>query len=359
MNSIIALLKLFKSRKLIMNLNKIVIFCIYLIVFYPSFIKAQNNDVQLIWKQRKVNQECRYCGEKSHTSYLDAIYFAKEEYNQLYYVALAKYKISASFKCASDKGKKFSEICDISRTGKHGLVDQQEIIEHSEYVSLEQMKQFDEDNKLKLAQKIKIEKFNISQYNSLDSFNIACNLCEKGDKLGFELMVNKYFRLMDLVTRLDSNGYVLVDKDYQIKISSVNGFGGKTAGFKFIDLERKMLLRMCHLGMFSDALSFSTSLDDRNLKALPQSSNLYSFQKIFINLGLKDFEHALESVDLYLARFGTRGEKMEKLYYLMEDLKKINNEQVDSAFKRLNSFEGFDKKTIDRFIRKLEAKYAQ
>ena len=89
--------------------------------------------------------ECRYCGEKSYKSYLGIINFKQTELNKTYHPALKKYQTAAIFKCALDKGEKFSKICDISRSGKHGLEDKVEIITHSELVPFEDIKKYTDD----------------------------------------------------------------------------------------------------------------------------------------------------------------------------------------------------------------------
>ena len=320
---------------------------------------AQNNKVEIVWEQKKVFQECRYCGEKSHTSYLGNFNFKETELNKTYHVALKKYRTAAIFKCASDKGEKFSKICDISRTGKHGLEDKAETITHSELVPFEDIKKYTDDYNRKKYEANKKTELNRLFLNCLDAFNYAASLCAKLDTAGVRLMSSKYSELMDFASKLDSNGLIYANEDYHIIIpSDANGYGGKDVKLNFINLQQKILWRLCYLNMFDSALKEKNLFDQIIVNTYGDDwKYMFAYNDIFIYLGLGDRRLAKNAVENYLSLFENTSRKQIELARIVEDLRKIHSGQNKSNIENLSRYKGFTQAKIELFISSLKLKF--
>jgi hypothetical protein len=320
---------------------------------------AQNNKVEIVWEQEKVFQECRYCGEKSHTSYVVNFKFKETELNKTYHPALKKYRTAAIFKCALDKGEKFSKICDISRTGKHGLEDKVETITHSELVPFEDVKKYTDDYNRKEYEANEETEFNRLFLNCLDSFNYAASLCDKLDTAGVRLMYRKYDELADFASKLDPNGLINIVKDYHIIIPyDANGFGGKDVKLNFMNLQRKILWRLCYINMFDFALEEKNLFDQIIVNTYGDDwKYMFAYNEIFIYLGLGDRKLAKNAVEDYLSLFENISRKARELARIVEDLRVIHSGQNKSNLENLSRYKGFTPAKIELFISSLKLKF--
>ena len=195
--------------------------------------------------------------------------------------------------------------------------------------------------------------------NCLDAFNYAASLCAKLDTAGVRLMSSKYYELLDFASKLDSNGLIYLNEDYHIIIPyDANGFGGKDVKLNFINLQKKILWRLCYLNMFDSALKEKNLFDQIIVNTYGDDwKYMFAYNDIFIYLGLGDRRLAKNAVENYLSLFENTSRKQIELARIVEDLRKIHSGQNKSNIENLSRYKGFTQAKIELFISSLKLKF--
>lgn len=349
------------NSMLLSNSKKIaVLFCFNLIS--NSLLGQTSTSCTLKYEEVTTTQTCRYCAASTFSTTIENVRFEENDCQNKYYPYLTKLKGAAIMKAVYMKGKDLPDVCDISRTGRHGIEESysrntvSEDIERSvcdENLAIielreKEAKQAEDERQrvlnLKKEEEQRVLDLNKRMFETYDYFYSEFRNCALNqDTTSLKEMMNSWVLLADLYeSREGAEAGFLLDQTIQMEIpSDNNGFGGKYKEFTFGNLTGSIFWAQIYTGKYESLLEWSSEWNN------DYKSHYYP-QLIFASLCLKDFGKA---VDYILEAKANDPANVRRIDYLLQKLLFMDDEYIH----QLNVNKVILKRDVDRFLKKCKS----
>ncbi len=245
-----------------------VLACLVLYIAAQFNLTAQTNQdsVEVIFLVTKNIETCRYCQGKGYNKSHSDIHFKNESHSTKYSKVLGKIRVGLTQAAFLDF-KNMSKVCDISRTGKHGIdytTEQQTIRKKYSLAEIEKLHKAIIDSEIAAGKK---EKLNQSMLSSLDSFDLGRkDILSSKNTVNLELMHRNMKRLILIANERDGQDKISYKTVIVIETAAnANGFGGVYKDFSYSELESALLYSMLVVGQHDEVVQVVEKRVENNI----------------------------------------------------------------------------------------------
>ena len=232
------------------------------------FAQTSQDSVEVIFLVTKKVETCRYCQGKGYNKSISDIHFKNEHHNTKYSKVLSKIKVGLTQAAFLDY-KNINKVCDISRTGNHGIeysTEQQTIRKKYSLVEIDKLLKDIIASEIVAGKK---EKLNQSMLSSLDSFNLGLkDIVATKNIDNLELMHRNMKRLMFLAGERDGQDGISYSTNIVIETAGdAAGFGSVYKDFSYSQLEYRLLYSMLVVGQHDDVIKIVEKREQNGIKS--------------------------------------------------------------------------------------------
>ncbi|MEN9334355.1 MAG: hypothetical protein RLY35_1535 [Bacteroidota bacterium] len=216
-----------------------------------SFAQNKDVDVNIVFEKTIKHVECRYCQANASQTFLTKVYFEDDKYKGTYDFFLRKLE-AANLAGNFLKSSELPKVCDMSRTGNHGVESYNEKIVETQSFSFsrlvealeekkkeeEQQRKEAEQQELKKREQERVLKLNKAIFVLYDSIEYCYKkIAESGDKILFDKMKDYNKRIWPLFMDRDNASTYFLLKPYQVNIPyDKYGYGGRDLSFSYAEI---------------------------------------------------------------------------------------------------------------------------
>ena len=274
-----------------------------------SFAQNKDVDVNIVFEKTIKHDECRYCQAKARQTFLTKVYFEDDKYKGAYDVFLRKLE-AANLAGNFLKSSELPKVCDMSRTGNHGVESYNEKVVETQSFSfsrlveaLEEKKKEDEQQRNEAEQQAltkkeqeRVLKLNKSIIELYDSLNYCYEEVKKsGNGNLFNKMLGYNSRITALIKERENENFIYISKRYEVIIPAK--IGGMRF-FSFKDIHTKLLWSRLFIYDFKELVNVIEV--DQSDKESSLNDYRYSEIQAWAYLGLGNIDSAYAKLFEYL-----------------------------------------------------------